>query len=774
MNRTGNRQLAGGAIRIAIFGVALGTGLLLNACFGNERALVVEDPADEVATAPALSAPPTASSIQVPTRSSTGEVGPRSVAGSKSATNFVTGSELLPESAPMPVPPISVEQSQRSAGVTADQQSAADYIAGISDLVLVNQRTFSVDAKFFVSIRNLGGTVGDFPLPVEIQLDDQPRRTLFEIEEPIAGEHFTRVITRAFGPGKHVFRIRIGDFESIREFEIKGVDFLITLQRLERAAGGETLIPVTLTNSGDFPARLTHLVFSAKPANAVWTGSKWTFENLGEFAPGERKTIDLRFSLDPGPYEFEAFLEWDGGASEESTFFYQTIDFSDPEITFVDTRALGYGSNGNAEIELLVQVRNDGGAATGPRTIHWSASTDLEQPTKAMFKLPLCLGQLIRGCLGAQRIESVPSWADREFRFRVSIPPGRRLLTAALMGVDASVQSMFRSQISIRPRPEIQLEGGLDARVLGYWSDGFASVRIRGVVENTGSRRLREPVAIRLQCVANSNSVARCDRAVQVALSSGFGPDELVWTVRLPMGSDVDMALWISDHRQAQFNLKLPARILGVDRDLWNCYSDRSTFGQPPEIQEAASSCSGWTAPMVQKWDASAPIRIWTQGLQEYRQILSDSIDYLAPILGLEFEFVDSDVDADVRAYVGVPRTMAAKFDFEACRRYGRCAFATVSESGEAISGTLIVWGSSPPLGSTEGIRGAIIHELLHVFGPIDHRDAPDQLMGLGGRLSRSDVALLRLNSHPLIKPGMTMDHVRSLIVLTSELLDAA
>ena len=75
------------------------------------------------------------------------------------------------------------------------------------------------------------------------------------------------------------------------------------------------------------------------------------------------------------------------------------------------------------------------------------------------------------------------------------------------------------------------------------------------------------------------------------------------------------------------------------------------------------------------------------------------------------------------------------------------------------------------PIGS---IRAVTIHEALHVLLLVSHSARPASIMG---RLSLNswsprDAELRRLNSHPLIRPGMTMDGVREVVVLTDELLD--
>ena len=66
-------------------------------------------------------------------------------------------------------------------------------------------------------------------------------------------------------------------------------------------------------------------------------------------------------------------------------------------------------------------------------------------------------------------------------------------------------------------------------------------------------------------------------------------------------------------------------------------------------------------------------------------------------------------------------------------------------------------------------------HEALHALVPIGHSTRPTSIMGGSGLNAPSprDLELIRLNSHRLVRPGMTMEEVREIIVLDDELLDA-
>ena len=147
----------------------------------------------------------------------------------------------------------------------------------------------------------------------------------------------------------------------------------------------------------------------------------------------------------------------------------------------------------------------------------------------------------------------------------------------------------------------------------------------------------------------------------------------------------------------------------------------------------------------------------------------------LSPILDLDFVWVDSEEEADFKAYVGVPRSEALDLGFAKWVDYGGIGSASV-DSGEATSGYIVVWhiGETQHRSPVDRIRGIVVHEALHALVPISHSLRPASIMGGAAlnTLSPRDAQLVRLNSHPLVRPGMTMNEVRELIVISDDLLD--
>ena len=96
-------------------------------------------------------------------------------------------------------------------------------------------------------------------------------------------------------------------------------------------------------------------------------------------------------------------------------------------------------------------------------------------------------------------------------------------------------------------------------------------------------------------------------------------------------------------------------------------------------------------------------------------------------------------------------------------------AFDARPITGIADFGMISVWGER--WWSWELATEITSHETLHALASVGHRHAPDHMMRFP--LSRTDRALLEPNFHPLVRPRMSMEQVRRVIVLEDELLDS-
>ena len=64
--------------------------------------------------------------------------------------------------------------------------------------------------------------------------------------------------------------------------------------------------------------------------------------------------------------------------------------------------------------------------------------------------------------------------------------------------------------------------------------------------------------------------------------------------------------------------------------------------------------CGGWFSETIVKWDQSKPIRVWATGDEVYVTTLEETLEELSPLLNLEFQRVETEDEADLKAYVGI------------------------------------------------------------------------------------------------------------------------
>ncbi len=302
----------------------------------------------------------------------------------------------------------------------------------------------------------------------------------------------------------------------------------------------------------------------------------------------------------------------------------------------------------------------------------------------------------------------------------------------------------------------VRLAFHAESTVLGYWSDGTADVKITATLRNDGTLRLDGTQEVTAVCITDGDPMRDCREDLSLSLPDGYAPSSVSFTLRLPMGMTT-MTFDYGGDESPSLNVEVPERIVGVDRELWECYADR-----PPALVEIEGElfdgCGGWSTPTVEKWLNDAPVKVWATGDTTHLATLETVLAELAPILDLEFEWVNSEEDADFKAFVGVPRSRAEDLGFEPKWAEWWGFAGTTVNGGEVTSGYMVIWQlDEATVGSVrDDFRSVTIHEALHALVPIGHSMRPASIMGGSGLslMSPTDADLIRLNSPPLVRPG--------------------
>ena len=142
------------------------------------------------------------------------------------------------------------------------------------------------------------------------------------------------------------------------------------------------------------------------------------------------------------------------------------------------------------------------------------------------------------------------------------------------------------------PVPVVRLALDAESTVVGYWSDGTADVEVTATLRNDGTLRLDRAQDVTATCIAEGDERRACREEASLSLQDGFAPNSESFSLRLPMG----MTTVTFDYGGAEsltFDVEVPERILGVDRDVWECYADRPQ--ERTEIEgELFDGCGGW------------------------------------------------------------------------------------------------------------------------------------------------------------------------------------
>ena len=264
--------------------------------------------------------------------------------------------------------------------------------------------------------------------------------------------------------------------------------------------------------------------------------------------------------------------------------------------------------------------------------------------------------------------------------------------------------------------------------------------------------------------------IGECGTVAETAI----GPTGQALHLRVPTGVELRAApLGVLGEANP---VVVPERILGVERYIWDCFSDRPGKFAYVAAGDRVGGCGGWAHEIIRKWDISKPVRVWADpaGHPLYIRLLDEALEELSPLLNLEFKWVEKESEADLRAYVGLSKTSLP----DVCQDSGGCAWKDSVSDSVIEKATLIAWlGDGPEYEQADAVA-TIMHEAIHVLADMVHRKQLSSIMsnvGIGGlppQMNRIDRDLLALYGHPMIEPGMSVAYVRELAVLADELLD--
>ena len=246
-----------------------------------------------------------------------------------------------------------------------------------------------------------------------------------------------------------------------------------------------------------------------------------------------------------------------------------------------------------------------------------------------------CLDLTIEGCSQELEADSLLPGTSTTVHARFRLPQGETPVTVYAGANDDSYlwgdENVLQTVIYVPHKPAVSLALNADAEVKGYWSDGSANVELTLALLNDGFAEVEGPQAIDIACHKDGESLGKCGEAT-IDLADGFGPATSTVMVRAPMGSTLEVRSVM--YGQGAARLGVPERILGVNRDVWECFKDR------PENYDG---CGGWSNKLAHKW------KIWIAhhnygltGDPEYIEIMMELLNEYVSLLNVEIQIVES------------------------------------------------------------------------------------------------------------------------------------
>ena len=314
--------------------------------------------------------------------------------------------------------------------------------------------------------------------------------------------------------------------------------------------------------------------------------------------------------------------------------------------------------------------------------------------------------------------------------------------------------------VVVPPQPATQLIADADWKLSGYRSSGRAAIEVNYLLRNAGSEPSLDPIAIAVTCLRDGLVVPDCGAEFAVELSDGFGPTESTWELSVPPGVELRSALRGELQNEAEF--QVPARIVGLDRYVWDCYSYRPESG--------VVACSGWSSQRVLKWPYGEPIKYWVTGNRDYIALFEELVAQSSVWLNLEFVPTQSRESAQFLAIMGVAEAETGG----SCPRGSGCASFTAD--GGAITWAAVevpYQGEVSDTNARDSVRRDLWTSFMHAASGFETpRGTLDAVLGEQAGTSPLEYELLRLNSHPLVEPDMEMSKVFDLIVFGDQLLE--
>ena len=627
-----------------------------------------------------------------------------------------------------------------------------------------------------VTITNAGDTDFAGVARVDYQIDGGEKQLVYIVTSLAAGASTTITFNFELTPGDHTVAALIGESLLSVDISVYSADVAVEIEAHRLKRGKIVEFDLIVSNHGVLAADDVILVGSWISSDDEPSQERTMRRELVRIELNQDTLLTLPIELAAGSYDFEfeaSTSTLEGEKSNNSATLSLDVEFVDLRITVESAESLGWDDGGRALMSIFVNVEN--------------AGLDDSNPFNVGFE---CIDEETSDCSRSTQFQSVPAGDEKTAEIRVWLPTGEQdVRLYAAEDEDSFLWGYLNAidhAINVPTAPDLvwDLRGVATPEVSSYWSDGSANVDLDLTFVNNGTDSAQN---IAIGCFDDNVVVEDCGAQFSVEMEPDVYPTVISQTLRLPRG-ETDLIILYGADSPETVAANVPERIIGVERDVWQCFSDTSYAPDNEEIENKGEAshmtddlgigCAGWDEERITKWPVGETIQAWVTGDASYVEIFKDVLEDLAPSLNLEFEYVSNKSDAQLIVYAGWSKNDAATTELD-CVDFAGCAQKWVDDSTEITKAIIAIWVSSltDEKRLANDVRATTLHELLHALTGVNHRHHDRTSVMSYDALNYTtidgiDGGLFQLLAHPLVKPGMTFDDVLELIVFADELND--
>ena len=615
--------------------------------------------------------------------------------------------------------------------------------------------------RFTLNVVNDGEARRDVDTPIIGIVNEGGETEVATIPPLSGGESTTLLFDIRFDSGPQQLKLQVEDAVSLVALDLLASDVSIAPISYQLISDGLVLITVELANNGTLVTRPVQLITYS---NVVAT--------VQPIEPGESETVGFYLPLLTGSHQVEVTAssdEREAKLSNNVATFDIDVDYVSLSLRAGSAQAQGFIRGGTANILIDFSVSNLGVAPSGDFLVA-VACPEIPDAT----------------CVGETRVESLAPGGTFSGVIDAVVPQG--VTGIVLFAGDLEYGYRWGDANTIPITVDVPLQPDIDpvfaseAELVGYYSNGDAAINVTASLRNDGAEPIPGDYPIAITCFKDEEVISTCGDVLTLALTDGYGPASGSVMLRSPAGEInldldggeiVDVNKTIAD----EIEISIPERIVGIDRDLWRCFSDTTMSDEFPR-----GSCSGRDRDVVSKWSQDEPVTIWINGLSAYSEQFQDTLQELAPQLNFTYQLVPDARRADIEVYVGITAEDARVLGFGRCDGFWGCTDYETDENGEVVAGEIVIFEINDAglrqIGLiNESVRYAMLHSMMQVMVPLGYRDVPDSAMSIDTGLrfptmSASDREIVRILTSPLVETGDTTADIESLIVFSDEVLD--